>query len=344
MSVDVLTDREQEILESVVQQFVITGNPVGSRTLAKKQKEPLSPASIRNVMADLEDKGYLDHPHTSAGRRPTTMGYRHYVDNLIDLTELSKEEKVLFKNNIGDFSGDLDFILEKTLQVLAKVSNLLGVVLTPKFDSSILEKIDILRVSSEKLLVILSIKDGVAKTILLEVKHDLADNLLNKVIQVINERLAGLKILEIKKSFSDRLSDLVNEESGLIRLFIDSAEKLFDFTRYSNLIYSGAANIINYPEFSDINKISTLIELFEEKKIIIHLMEKRTKPPELKITIGDENEEELVQNCSIITAPYKVGEIDGVLGVIGPTRMVYRRVIPIVDFTAKFITTILQSK
>lgn len=344
MSIEVLTEREQEILESIVQHFVLTGNPVGSRTLAKKEKETLSSASIRNVMADLEDKGYLDHPHTSAGRRPTTMGYRHYVDNLVDLTELSDEEKVLFKKNIGDFSGDLDFMLEKTLQVLAKVSNLLGVVLTPKFDDSILEKIDILRVSSEKLLVILSIKDGVAKTILLEVQHDLADNLLKKVIHLINERLAGLRILEIKKTFSDRLKDLVNEESGLIRLFIDSAEKLFDFTRYSNLIYSGASNIINYPEFSDINKISTLIELFEEKNIIIHLMEKRTVPPELKVTIGDENEEELVQNCSIITAPYKVGNIDGILGVIGPTRMVYRRVIPIVDFTAKFITTILQSK
>jgi heat-inducible transcriptional repressor len=344
MSANILTEREEEILESIVQQFVLTGNPVGSRTLAKKQTENLSPASIRNVMADLEEKGYLDHPHTSAGRRPTTLGYRHYVDNLVNLTELSEEEKILFKKNIGDFSGDLDFILEKTLQVLAKISNLLGVILTPKFDESVLEKIDILRVSSEKLLVILSIKEGIAKTILLEVKHDLADNLLNKVIHVINERLAGLKIFEIKKSFSDRLSDLVNEDSGLIRLFIDSAEKLFDFTRYSNLIYSGASNILNYPEFSDVNKISTLIELFEEKNIIIHLMEKRTIPPELKVTIGDENEEELVQNCSIITAPYKVGNIDGILGVIGPTRMVYRRVIPIVDFTAKFVTTILQSK
>ncbi len=344
MSINVLTEREQEILESVVQQFVLTGNPVGSRALSKRQKKTLSPASIRNVMADLEEKGYLDHPHTSAGRRPTTKGYRHYVDNLVDLAELLEVEKILFKKNIGDFDGDLDFILEKTLQVLAKVSNLLGVVLTPKFDDSILEKIDIVRVSSEKLLVILSIKDGIAKTILLEVTHDLADDLLKKVIQVINERLAGLKILEIKNSFSDRLRDLVNEESGLIRLFIDSADKLFDFARYSNLIYSGASNIINYPEFSDVNKISTLIELFEEKDIIIHLMEKRTMPPELKITIGDENEEELVQNCSIITAPYKMGDVDGVLGVIGPTRMVYRRVIPIVDFTAKFVTTILQSK
>jgi heat-inducible transcriptional repressor len=344
MALKFLTEREQEILESVVRQFVLTGNPVGSRTISKKKNNTLSPASIRNVMADLEEKGYLDHPHTSAGRRPTTMGYRHYVDNLVDLAELSDKEKILFKEFIGDFGGDLDFILEKTLQVLAKVSNLLGIIMTPKFDESILEKIEIVRVSSEKLLVILSIKDGIAKTILLELKHDLADNLLKKVVQVINERLSGLKILEIKKSFADRLSDLVNEESGLIRLFIDSADKLFDFTRYSNLIYSGASNIINYPEFSDVNKISTLIELFEEKNIIIHLMEKRSTPPELKITIGDENEEELVQNCSIITAPYKIGEDDGILGVIGPTRMVYSRVIPIVDFAAKFVTTILQSK
>ena len=344
MTVYNLTDREQEILESVVQYFVLTGNPVGSRTLSKERKWTLSPASIRNVMADLEDKGFLDHPHPSAGRIPTTRGYRHYVDNLVEMIQLSEEEKDLIKENIGQFSGDIDLVLEKTLQVRAKVSNLLGVILTPKFDEGILEKIDIIRSSSEKLLMILSIKDGIAKTILLEVHHELADELLAKITQLLNERLAGLKISKIKSTFRDRLSDLVNEESGLIRLFIDSADKFFDFTRYSNVIYSGTTNILNYPEFSDINKFSTLIELFEEKNIIVHMMEKRNLSPELKVTIGDENEETLVQNCSIITAPYTVGDIDGILGVIGPTRIVYRRVIPIVDFTAKFITNILQSK
>jgi heat-inducible transcriptional repressor len=260
------------------------------------------------------------------------------------MIQLSEEEKDLIKENIGQFSGDIDLILEKTLQVLAKVSNLLGVILTPKFDEGILEKIDIIRSSSEKLLMILSIRDGIAKTILLEVHHELADDLLAKITQLLNERLAGLKISKIKSTFRDRLSDLVNEESGLIRLFIDSADKFFDFTRYSNVIYSGTTNILNYPEFSDINKFSTLIELFEEKNIIVHMMEKRNLSPELKVTIGDENEEALVQNCSIITAPYTVGDIDGILGVIGPTRIVYSRVIPIVDFTAKFITNILQSK
>lgn len=344
MTIEFLTEREQEILESIIQYFVLTGNPVGSRTLSKKRNRELSPASIRNVMADLEEKGYLDHPHTSAGRVPTTKGYRHYVDNLVDLAQLPEEEIVLIKEDIGQFSGDLDLILEKTLQVLAKISNLLGVILTPRFDEGTLKKIDIVRTSGEKLLVVLSIKDGIAKTILLEVQHDISDKHLNTAIQILNERLAGLRIIEIKNTFQNRLRDLVNEESGLIRLFVDSADKLFDFKRYSNIIYSGTSNILNYPEFSDVNKFSTLIELFEEKNIIVHMMEKRSMPPELKVTIGDENEEALVQNCSIITAPYKVGDVDGILGVIGPTRIVYSRVIPIVDFTAKFITNILQSK
>jgi heat-inducible transcriptional repressor len=339
-----LTDREREILESVVQYFVLTGNPVGSRTISKVRSKKLSPASIRNVMADLEEKGYLNHPHTSAGRIPTTMGYRHYVDHLVDISELTEQERIMIKENIGQFKGDIDLILEKTLYVLAKVSNLLGVLLTPKFDEGILQKIDVIRSSSEKLLVVLSIKDGIAKTILLEVKHDLSDKNLNQVINLLNERLSGLKISEIKNSYRDRLADLMTEESGLIRLFIDSADKLFDFTRYSTVIYSGTSNILNYPEFSDVQGFSTLIELIEDKNIVVHMMEKRSIPPELKVTIGSENEEELVKNCSIITAPYSIGDVDGILGVIGPTRIVYSRVIPIVNFTAKFITQMLHSK
>jgi heat-inducible transcriptional repressor len=344
MEVNFLTDREKQILESVVLHFVLTGNPVGSRTLAKKGMEKLSPASIRNVMADLEEKGFLDHPHTSAGRVPTSRGYRHYVDYLIDLAELPDEEKKLIKENIGEFTGDIDLILERTIQVLSRISNLLGVILTPKFDEGTLEKLDIVRSSGEKLLVILSIKDGIAKTIMLEVRHDLSDKMISKVTSLLNERLAGLRIREIKKTFKDRLRDIADDESGLIRLFIDSADKLFDFKRYSNVLYSGTSNILNYPEFSDVNRFATLIELFEEKNIIVHMMEKRSTPPELKVTIGEENEEELIKDCSIITAPYSVGDIDGILGVVGPTRMIYPRVIPIVDFTAKFITQLLHLK
>ncbi|TFH00210.1 MAG: heat-inducible transcription repressor HrcA, partial [Calditrichales bacterium] len=298
MSLRNLTDREIDILESVVQQFVLTGDPVGSRTVARARGKILSPATIRNVMADLEEKGFLDHPHTSAGRIPTTKGYRHYVNNLVAMTQLSRNEKALIKKNIREFNGEIDLLLERTLQVLAKVSNLLGVLLTPKFDEGVLEKIDIIHTTTEKVMVILGIKDGIAKTILMEFTNELTRDQLYQIVQLLNERLAGLKIREIKTTYKDRLADLVSESTGLVRLFVESADHLFDFTRYSNVIYSGASNIVNYPEFADAKKFSTLIELFEDKNIIVHMMAKRSSPPQLKITIGDENEEKLVQNCS----------------------------------------------
>ena len=138
MNTEILNYREEEILEAIVQQFVLTGNAVGSRTLSKRRGGELSAATIRNVMADLEEKGYLNHPHTSAGRIPTTKGYRLYVDRLISLTQLSAVEKKLIETKIGDFSGDVDYILENTIKVLAKISSQLGVILTPKFQDGIL--------------------------------------------------------------------------------------------------------------------------------------------------------------------------------------------------------------
>jgi heat-inducible transcriptional repressor len=341
---EILNNREEEILEAVVQQFVLTGNPVGSRTLSKRRSVGLSAATIRNVMADLEEKGYLNHPHTSAGRVPTTRGYRLYVDRLVNLTQLSEEEKKLIESNIIEFSGDVDYILENTVRVLAQISSQLGVILTPKFQNGILEKIDILSVSSEKVLVVLSIRDGMAKTILLEIKREISEESLQNAISILNERLSGLQIHEIQHSLHDRIKDVSNEDSGIVRLFLESANQLFDFKRYSNIKFTGTSQIANYPEFSSAEKFSALVELFEEKNIIIHMMEKLSESPGLKVRIGKENEDLSVQECSIITAPYTLGHVDGLLGVIGPMRMSYRKIIPLVDYTAKIITEIFQEK
>ena len=342
MNTEILNYREEEILEAIVQQFVLTGNAVGSRTLSKRRGGELSAATIRNVMADLEEKGYLNHPHTSAGRIPTTKGYRLYVDRLISLTQLSAVEKKLIETKIGDFSGDVDYILENTISVLAKISSQLGVILTPKFQDGILEKIDIVSVGSEKVMIVLSIRDGMAKTILLEVQREIPVKSLQNVISILNERLGGLRIKEIQSTLPYRMKDVADENSGIIRLFVDSANQLFDFTRYSNLKYTGTSQIVNMPEFSSVEKFSALVELFEEKNIIVHMMEKLSESPGLKVRIGDENEELPVQECSIVTAPYTLGNVDGLLGVIGPMRMAYRKIIPLVDYTAKIITEIFQ--
>ncbi len=341
---EVLTSREIEILESIVRHFVLSGDPVGSRKLAKNDGYNYSAATIRNVMADLEEKGYLDHPHTSAGRIPTTKGYRHYVDKLIDLTKLSKPEQKLIIENLSNKDDEVNNILEKTSHLLAQISNQLGVILTPKLYKGVLEQIDIISLSSNKVLIVLRIRNGIAKTIVLEVLHKITTNQLDKVVSLLNERIAGLTLEEIKNTFHKRVKDLIGEKSGLIRLFIDSADKIFNFKKFSDVKYTGTRNIINNPEFANVKKFSAFVELLEEKDIIIHLMEDRDNPPQLKITIGNENREKFVQDCSLVTAPYKYGEVSGILGVIGPTRMSYNKIIPLVDYTAKIVSKMFEKE
>lgn len=344
MTTEILSPREIEILESIVQHFLLSGDAVGSRTLAKKEKHNYSAATIRNVMADLEEKGFLDHLHTSAGRIPTTKGYRHYVDNLLYLSRLSKPEQDLIIKKLTGSANEIDLILEKTSQILAKVSNQLGVILTPKFYRGVLERLDILSLSSDKILLVLKIKKGIAETIVLEVQHELNSNDLREVISILNERIAGLTLEEIKTTFQKRVEDLVEEPTGLVRLFIDSADKIFNFKKFSEIKYTGTKNLVSNPEFASVEKFSAFVELLEEKDIIIHLMESRSEPPKLKVTIGNENKEEFIQDCSLITAPYKYGDVDGILGVIGPMRMAYRRIIPLVDYTAKIVSKLFQEK
>jgi heat-inducible transcriptional repressor len=205
-------------------------------------------------------------------------------------------------------------------------------------------RLDLIKLSRDKFMVVLNIKDGIAKTVILEIEHEISNNMLEKMTQLLNERLTGLTIREIQKHIGDRLQDVDDGGTGMIRLFIESADRIFHFNRYGDIKYTGASNILSRPEFADILKVSALIELIEDKNIIIHMMEQRNIPSGLHVTIGDENEVKPIRDCSIITAPYTVGDIEGILGVIGPMRMSYDYVIPIVDFTAKYITSKFQEK
>ncbi len=339
---EALTDREKIILQSIIHYFILTANPVGSRFLSKRNPLRLSPATIRNIMADMEEKGYIDQPHTSAGRVPTTKGYRFYVDQLIKKEQIPPEQQEVILENISTFDGDVDFLLEKTAHVLAQISNQLGVIISPKFYEGTLEKIELISVSSAKMLVVISVRSGLVKTIMLEIPSEIPPKKLHYLNQILNERLYGLSLKEIKNTFYKRLADLRREEPQLIRIFFDSAEKLFDFTRYEEVRLTGTSNILHQPEFADIKKFSSLIELLEEKNIIIHLLEKQAFKSGTKIVIGEEHPVKEMQNCSVVTSTYQVGDVNGVLGVIGPTRMAYERVIPLVEYTARVITQVLS--
>lgn len=339
-----LNEREREILRHVVYNYIQTAIPVGSRYISKKFESHLSPATIRNAMADLEESGYLSHPHTSAGRVPTDIGYRYYIDFLMDVEQLSQRDKLEIQNQLGG-NTEPETLLRETSKLLGKISKQLSIVSSPHISSGIFEKLELIPISSSKVLVIISIRSGLVKTLMLEVGTEIPRQLLEQVGRMLNERLSGLTLLEIRDTFVERIRDLQDERSGLIRLFIDSVDLLFDDVKEREKLHiSGTQNIIDQPEFIDPKNFRSVIELIENDDIIVHLLEKHEElDKDFVITIGTENNEEKAKEYSIVTATYNTEGVTGRVGIIGPTRMNYSKVIPLVDHVAKSIAKILSS-
>lgn len=340
---EILSEREQSVLRHVVQNYIHTATPVGSRFLSKRIEENLSPATIRNVMYDLEERGYLSHPHTSAGRVPTDDGYRYYVDFLMEIERLTEKEMSRFQQAIHA-SPDPDEILRETSKLLGKISNQLSVITSPHLGSGILEKLELVPVSVSKLLVVISIRSGLVRTIMLEIGVELKRDVLDRVGSLLNERLAGLTLKEIRDSFADRLRDLRNEQTGLIRMFIDSVDLLFDDSKEKEKLHlGGTKQIIDQPEFVDPKNFRSVIEMVENEDVIVHLLEKHDElAKDFVITIGAENNDASAQDYSFVTATYDVNGVQGRVGVIGPKRMNYSRLIPLVDHVAKTVARMLR--
>ncbi|NOX88369.1 MAG: heat-inducible transcription repressor HrcA [Calditrichaeota bacterium] len=333
-----LTDREKQILRSVIQEFIDTAAPVGSSQIAQKIKIDLKAASVRRIMASLEEKGLLMQPHTSAGRIPTSMGYRVYVNELLKKSRLTERQEKIMEEAIREYDGDVQLFMGKVATVLAKISKQIGIIVTPKFYEAVLERIHLLPVASNRVMVILTVKDQQVRTILVEVNHKVDREDLHHLARKINRRFHGKTLQEIKNSFSHVMADMQSEKTGLVRFFAKTADRIFDFSRYENFWLHGTNNIIHQPEFTDVQRFSGLIEVLEDKEYLFHFMEKRERPPGIKITIGSENEIAEMKECSVITSTYRVGDILGVVGVIGPMRMRYHKVIPVVEFMASAIT------
>jgi heat-inducible transcriptional repressor len=338
-----LNDREQSVLRHVVHNYISTAIPVGSRYISKHYESLLSPATIRNVMSDLEESGYLSHPHTSAGRVPTDLGYRYYVDFLMELQKISDAEKMVIRDHL-DKAIETEELLRDTSKLLSKISNQLSIVTSPHLSSGIFQKLELMQVSSSKLLVLISIQSGIIRTIMLEVGMMLKRDVLDEIARTLNERLSGLTLREIRDTFVDRLSDFRDERTGLIRLFVDSVDQLFDDSKERERVHiAGTGNLIEHPEFGDPKNFRSVIEMIENEEIIVHLLEKHEIPnKDFVITIGAENEETKAHDYSLVTATYNVNGVSGRVGIMGPTRMNYSKLIPLVDHVAKTIAELLS--
>jgi len=341
MAESMLTQRESFILKSLVINFVNWATPIGSSFLSRANKNRISPATIRNVMMDLEDKGLVTQPHVSAGRIPTDLGYRYYVDDIMMMEKLNKFEKQQIEQDLKNVSDeDVEMILEKSCEVLSKISNHLGIVLSPRFYQGKFEKLELVEVSENKLMVIITITSGLVRTIMMEIKHNITSSKLEETARILNERLSGLTLRQIRDTFKSRMSDIDYGDDNLISQFSDSVSKIFSMDD-EHVHLKGTQNIVSQPEFADPERISKILELIDNQKILIRIFNDSTKDVEkISITIGQENREELITNCSLITANYKIGDITGTLGILGPTRMKYEKVTSLVDYIAKEISNI----
>jgi len=340
-----LTQREVLIFNLIVESFLAKAMPVGSRYLAKKYNLDISPATIRNVMTDLEDHGLIRQPHTSAGRIPTDKGYRHYVDTLMKVARLSKRQRTTILQELHSASRDIEDILEESSHVLARISNQLGFVLSPKFYEGILDKIEFVTISENKLMMVITIKSGLVKTILMEVESEIPRDRLADTASILTERLHGLTLRQVKETLDERLRDPGRGDLALIKLLIESSDRYFASQNYFGKIhFDGTKNIVSQPEFEDHEKMRKILDLIENKEIIIKILSEQESSGGVSISIGQENKEELIKNCSLITTTYDLGDTVGTIGVIGPTRMQYDQIVALVEFMAETLGYILAQK
>lgn len=335
-----LTERERTVLRYVVHDFIETATPVGSRYISRRHEDDLglSSASIRNIMSDLEYLGYINHPHTSAGRVPTDRGYRFYLDSLMELEDVPPGQQKVIRENL-DLVEEIDVMLKESSRVLGKISHQLCIVTSPHLESGLLEKIELVPITGNRLLVIISIKSGLVRTLMLEVASEVPREKMEQLARFLNERLGGLTLQQVRETFLERVKDAKNEETGLIRLFIDSVDKLFAPNRVERIHIAGAERVIEQPEFVNAEHFRSVIELINDEEMIIHVLEKNeAQPHEVKVSVGGENEDDKLKPYSVITASYTAGDVVGSIGVIGPKRMPYARTIPLVDYVARTIS------
>ena len=348
-----LTERQREILRLIVRHYVLTANPVGSRYLARVSSLGLSDATTRNVMADLEYLGYVDHPHTSAGRMPTDKGYRLYVDDLMAREHVTSAERKAVARSLATAVTAED-VLDASTDILATLSRQLSMVLLPSLDEGILERVEIAQLSSNRLLVVLAASSGRVRTATLETDSSLSQPKLDDLRMLLNERLAGRSFREVKATFRERMSDLSEHDRSTLRLFIDAPEKLFDDSGSERVKISGARNIFAQPEFQkrDISRdeeFQSIIELIDNEEVVIHVLERSghangTSPGGIAIRIGSELEERNMTGYSLVCTKYQIGGERGIIGLIGPKRMDYGRIAPLVEYVARAMSGVLSSK
>lgn len=343
-----LDNRAQTLLKALIERYIADGQPVGSRALSKISGLALSPATIRNVMADLEEMGFVASPHTSAGRIPTPRGYRMFVDTLLTVQQ---DEVASLEAQMGVLSGQptqpnaqqnpQQKIITNAAQMLSSLSQFAGVVMTPKKES-IFQQIEFLRLSEKRILLVIVAPNGDVQNRLLLTEVDYSPAQLIQAGNYINQHFSGLALSDVRQRLQHELSQLQTEMSALMAAAVQAGSDAMQEAN-EEVVISGERNLLRGELSSNMQSLRQLFDLFEQKTGLINLLDMSTRASGVQIFIGGESQLVPMDDMSIVTSSYQVnGKVVGTLGVIGPTRMAYERVIPIVDITAKLLSNALS--
>jgi len=350
MVVASLTEREKTVLEVVVRTYVETAEPAGSRMVARCCGLGVSAATVRNTMSDLEEKGFLYHPHTSAGRIPTDLAYRFYVDSLMPASRVSAtEQRRLRRGLVEEGLGPLALLMRRAAQVLGLLTGDLGVAMLPRLDDAVLHRLELMSIAADKVLLVLHLSGGGVRTVYVDLRGSMPAEALTSVTMILNERLAGQTLRAIRQTLPDRLRDASpadDSASELLNIFLQSGDDLFQPPELADdEVQLGRASLLaSQPEFSTGTGLKSLLELTERRDLLADVLRRGTEQSPLRVTIGAEHRQPELAPFTLVTSEYHVAGLSGVVGVIGPTRMAYEKVTAIVESASTLLSELLSAE
>ncbi len=338
-----MDERKKKILRAIIQDYIATAEPVGSRTVSRKFDLGISPATIRNEMSDLEELGLLEQPHTSAGRIPSDAGYRYFVDCLLEPVYLSEEEKTLIEGETAKRLSEIQDVIARTSKLLSQLTSLTSIVLGPHKNKGAFSQMHFLPYQPGQAIMVVVKENGAVENHIIDIGEDVPVEELQQIALVFNQKMRGHSFIHVKKSLLHEIYSELARQRHLIDNALQMLEHFLGEQEGEDQVYlGGALNLLNQPEFRDLDKVKNLFKLFEENDHLKKLIQPAQEG--LSVTIGGENTLKEFHDCSVISATYRInGETVGAIGVLGPTRMDYAKAMAIVESMTRTMTEILRN-
>lgn len=338
-----MDERKQKILMAIIHDYIATAEPVGSRTIARKYELGVSPATIRNEMSDLEEMGYIEQPHTSSGRIPSDIGYRYYVDCLMERHQLDQAKQSYIRTGFDKKGQEIADVLRQTGNLLSQLTNYTSITLDPMVENPRVKQVSFVPMDRGKALAIVVMESGIVHSRMLDLPEHLSAEDLNSIAQVLNARLQGVNSEDIQRTLISEIYFELAKYKEISNIVMELLQTGASLSIEDRVHLSGTLNILNQPEFRNIDKVKTLLSLLDQSDVLLDLLKSAPQDGGISIRIGGENKISGIQDCSMVTATYHIdGKVMGSIGLLGPTRMDYSKVVSIMEFMSVQLSDVLR--